>query len=58
MFNKKEKHKEISGIVVRDKIKYLGKAINDSKNYFKVYKQQTVKKAIRLANMTYSLDAR
>ena len=46
---------EIEGIKVTDKIKYLGININNIKNCFKDHKEEILKKAQRMANLTYSV---
>lgn len=58
IFNKKDKPQEIAGIKVADRIKYLGLTINDSKNCFKIQKEQIIGKARKCANMAYSVVAR
>ena len=54
----KEKPQEIAGIKVNDKLKYLGITINDNRNFFKEQKKIMLEKALRMANMTYSIIAR
>ena len=58
VFNMKDKPREIAGIEVKDKIKYLGITVNDSKNLFKTHKQNMIEKATRLSNLTHSVIAR
>lgn len=55
LFNTTEEIEEIEGIKVTDKIKYLGININNTKNCFKVHKEEIMKKAQRMANLTYSV---
>ena len=58
IFNMKQKPKEIAGIEVKNKTKYLGVTINDAKNLFKVQKPCMIKKATKMSNITYSIVAR
>ena len=47
----------MANIKVHDRPKLLGVTINDSRQFFKVHKEDIIKKAVRLANMTYSVTA-
>ena len=58
IFNMRDKPQEIAGIRTNNTLKYLGITINDSKNLFKEHKKLMMDKAVRLANMTYSVVAR
>ena len=55
LFNCKEKVEEIEGIKVVDKIKYLGVEISSNTDIFKTHKEEIIKRAGNLANMTYSI---
>ena len=55
IFNMENKPESIENIKVSEKIKYLGITINDSKTCFKIQKEETLKKARKLANQTYSI---
>ena len=55
IFNEKKQPEEIKEIKVTNKIKYLGVWINNSKNMFKEHKKETLKKAEKLANITYPI---
>ena len=58
IFNVNEEIKEIEGIKVVDKIKYLGVIINNKKLCFQEHKKNMLKKAQSLANLTYSIIAK
>ena len=58
IFNMKDKPQEIAGIRISNTVKYLGITINDTKNLFKEHKRLMIEKAIRMANITYSVVAR
>ncbi len=58
VFHMKEKPESIENIKVKNKFKYLGITINDTRNCFKVQKEEMFKKAHRLANMTHSVIER
>ena len=55
LYNVNEKIEEIEGIKVTDKMKYLGVNINNQKNCFREHKEEILKKAQRMANLTYSV---
>ena len=58
IFNMKEKPREIAGIKVWDRMKYLGVTINDSRKLFRVHKTLMMEKANKMANITHSVIAR
>ena len=58
IFNMKEKPKEIEKIEVVDEIRYLGVQISNSRDCFKQYKDQKIRLAQKMSNMTYSVIAR
>jgi len=58
IFNMKDKPERIRDIEVSDKLKYLGILINDSKKCFRIQKEEMIKKARKLANVTYSVVGR
>ena len=55
LYNVNEKIEAIEGIKVTDKIKYLGVHINNQKNCFREHKEEMLKKAQSMANLTYSV---
>ena len=57
-YNMQEQPHEIEGIKVSEKLKYLGLIIDNKRNYFKTQKEEMMKKAQKLANVTYSVIAK
>ena len=53
VYNSKEDIKEIEGIEVVDKIKYLGIIIDNKKELFQSHKEKVIEKAKTYANMTH-----
>lgn len=58
LFNVKEDIKEIEGLNLTHKIKYLGININNQKDCFKEHRKEVIQKAEKMANMTYSIILR
>lgn len=58
IFNMQDKPQEIAGIRASKTVKYLGITLNDSRNMFKEHKRLMVEKAMKMANITYSVVAR
>ena len=58
MFNSKEDIKEIEGIQVVDKIKYLGIIIDNKKELFQSHKEEVIKKATFYSNMMYHVTGK
>ena len=58
VFNSKEDIKEIEGIQVVDKIKYLGIIIDNKKELFQSHKEEVIKKATLYSNMTYHVTGK
>ena len=58
MFNSKEDIKEIEGIQVVDKIKYLGIIIDNKKELFQSHKEEVIKKAKFYSNMMYHVTGK
>lgn len=46
---------DIEGIQIINDIKYLGIIIENKRNYLKTHKENMIKRAIKLANITYSV---
>ena len=53
--NPKDKKNEIAGVKVVKEIKYLGITLSDSNDMFKTHKENKLKLAEKLANITYSV---
>ena len=58
VFNSKEDIKEIEGIQVVDKIKYLGIIIDNKKELFQSHKEEVIKKAKFYSNMMYHVTGK
>lgn len=57
IFNKKEQPEQIRNIRVTKEIKYLGITITNTRNCFKIHKENCIQKAKKLANLTYPVIA-
>ena len=58
VFNSKEDIKEIEGIQVVEKIKYLGIIIDNKKELFQSHKEEVIKKATFYSNMMYHVTGK
>ena len=58
IYNNSDGVKEIEGIKVVDKVKYLGLTLSEGKDIFKEQKEDMINKAKKLSNLTYSVIAR
>ena len=56
IYNMKDKPESIGGIFVKDKMKYLGVNINNTRNLFKNCREEKIALARKIANMIYKYD--